>query len=81
MLIFVRELILSSGKTIMMVGVLVSLFLAIGYLFAPGMLKNLSGSVNRIFEIDDWMLGHRIFVGFIFLLVAIALSVTLYFVR
>lgn len=81
MLIFVRELILSGGKTIMMLGALAALFLAIGYLFVPGMLKSLSGSVNRIFELDSWMLGHRIFMGLVFLFVAVALSITLYFVR
>ena len=81
MLVFVRELILSGGRTIMVIGVLSSLFLAIGYLFAPEMLKRLSGSVNRILEIDQWLLGHRVFVGVIFLLVAIMLSVTLYFVE
>jgi len=78
---FVRELILSGGRSVMTLGILASLFLAFGYLFAPNILKGISGSVNRIFEIDQWMLGHRIFVGIIFLIVSIVLAGTLYIVR
>ncbi|MFC1767190.1 hypothetical protein ACFLZ2_01365 [Candidatus Margulisiibacteriota bacterium] len=81
MLILVKELILSGGRTIMVLGALASLFLAIGYLFAPNMLKSMSGSVNRIFEIDQWMLGHRLAAGIVFLLVAVVLIGTLYSVK
>lgn len=77
----VKVLILSGGRTVIMIGILASLFLGIGYLAIPQMLKGLSGSVNRIFEIDDWMLGHRIFMGLVFLLIACALIGTLYLVK
>lgn len=77
----VKVMILSAGRTAIMVGILASLFLALGYLIAPGMVKGLSGSVNRIFEIDDWMLGHKLFVGILFLLVAIVLTGTLILVK
>jgi len=77
----VKVLILSAGRTAIMLGVLASLFLAIGYLLFPGMIKGLSGTVNRIFEIDDWMLGHKLFVGVLFLLISIVLIGTLYFVK
>jgi len=77
----VKVLILSGGRTIMMLGVLSSIFLAVGYLFVPGMLKSLSSSVNRIFEIDQWMLGHRVFVGVLFLLVTVVLVGTLILVK
>lgn len=81
MIELVKVLILSGGRTVIMIGVLASLFLGIGYLGIPQMLKGLSGSVNRIFEIDDWMLAHRVFMGVLFLLIACALAGTLYFVR
>jgi hypothetical protein len=81
MIIFVRDLILSGGKTIVLLGALSSLFLALGYLFAPKLIQGLSSTVNRIFEIDDWLLGHRVFVGTLFLIVAFVLSMTLYFIR
>lgn len=81
MLVFVRELILSSGRTIVFLGALSSLFLGLGYLFAPEIVKGLDTTVSRIFDIDDWMLVHRIFAGTIFLLVAFVLAITLYFIR
>ncbi len=81
MMELVKVLILSGGRTVIVLGILASLFLGIGYLFAPSMLKGLSGSVNKIFEIDDWMLGHRIFMGIIFLLVVCALVGILYICR
>jgi hypothetical protein len=81
MIELVKVLILSAGRTILMIGVLASLFLGIGYLFAPGTIKGLSGSFNRIFEIDDWMLGHKLFVGILFLLIAFILVGTLYMTR
>jgi len=78
---FVKVLILSAGRTIMIIGVLASLFLSLGYLLAPGMIKGLSGSVNRIFEIDDWMIGHKLFVGILFMLITIVLAGTLIYIK
>ena len=78
---FFKDLVLSSGKTLILLGILASLFLAFGYIFLPEMLKRLSGSVSRIFELDEWLLANRLVVGIIFLLVCLALSYTLFFVR
>ena len=77
----VKVLIISGGRTVVVLGVLASLFLSIGYLFAPGMMKGLSGAFNQIFEIDDWMLAHRIALGVLFILVTVFLLGILYLVK
>jgi len=81
MMEFVKTLIISGGTTIVALGILASLFLAIGYLGAPGILKGIDQSCDRIFDIDDWLLGHRIFMGLLFVLIAVALSGILYISR
>jgi hypothetical protein len=78
-MLLVRELILSTGRTVIILGILSSFFLAIGYLVAPKLLTKLSEPISRALTIDDWLLGHRIFVGMIFLMIGIALSLTLYY--
>lgn len=78
-ILLVRELILSTGRSVIILGTLSSFFLAIGYLFAPQLLTKLSEPISRALTIDDWLLGHRIFVGLIFLIIGVALTATLYF--
>lgn|GEM_PF-2627386 len=80
-MIFVRDLILSAGKTIVLIGGLVSVLLAIGYLFAPNILKGISNPVNKLFSVDEWLYVHRFVVGLIFLIITVILFGVLFFVR
>jgi hypothetical protein len=75
---FVKEIILSGGRTILMMGVLSALFITLGFLFAPETLKGLGKTLNRIFDIDDWMMMHRISAGIVFLICTIIMALTLY---
>ena len=59
MMVFVRDLILSAGRTIVLIGALVSLLLAAGYLFIPNLLKAISSPVNKLFSVDEWLYVNR----------------------
>ncbi len=78
---FVKTLILSGGRTIIMLGVLSALLLALGYLFAPDTLKGVGKTLNRMFFIDDWMFLHRVSVGLLFLICTLIMAFTLYSVK
>ena len=81
MTLFVRDLILSAGKTIVFIGSLISFLLAVGYLAFPDLLKSISGSVNRLFVVDEWLYVNRMVVGIVFLVVAVILFGVLIFVK
>jgi hypothetical protein len=70
---FVRDLILSAGKTIVLLGCLSSLVLAVGYLFLPEILKSISKPVNQLFSIEDWLFVNRVLAGVTFAVVALVL--------
>jgi hypothetical protein len=78
---FMKDLILSGGKTILMMGILCSLLLAIGYLFTTDMLMGISKTLNRMFNIDDWMIIHRVAAGIVFILITLMLAYVLYSVK
>jgi hypothetical protein len=78
---FVKDLILSAGKTIVLIGALVSLLLTIGYLFFPNLLKSISRPVNQLFTVDEWLYVNRILVGAIFAIVTLVLFGVLVLVR
>jgi len=77
----VRDLILSAGKIIIFLGSLATLVLSIGYLFSPDMLKSLSGSLNRMFDVEGLMYKNRQIVGAVFLAITIVLFLVLALVR
>jgi len=77
----VRDLILSAGKLIIFLGALITLLLAIGYMFFPELLKAISKPVNQMFEIDEWLYLHRQLVGAIFLAITVVLFLVLALVR
>jgi len=81
MTIFIRELILTAGRTIVFIGGLISLLLSIGYLFAPSLLSSISKPVNQLFSADEWLLVNRILVGICFAIVTIVLFSVLIFVK
>ena len=78
---FVKEMILSGGRTIIMMGVVSALLLGIGYLFAPETLKGIGKTLNRMFNIDDWMLMHRISAGILFIIMMMIMAYTLYSIK
>lgn len=79
--IVVRELILSGGRTIVLVGAVASLLLTLGYLFSPAALSKLGAPVNKLFSVDEWLIVHRIIVGAIFLIITVMLFSVLLFVK
>jgi hypothetical protein len=78
---FVREMILSAGRTIIFIGAIISLLLAVGYLAVPELLKSMSKPVNQLFDIESWLYSNKMVVGVIFAVITLVLFSVLLLVK